>query len=269
MARAVVFLDGDMLAHRCMARHQIEVEWDEDLWMMAGDVTSALRDYAETLEKMAEQWSVDIGNICHFFTGTKVFRYKLFPSYKPKRRPKPVGYKSLKKRINEKYKGRVFCHDELEADDCISFHARINDIHDNIILSGDKDLLQIPGYHSWIDSAGQPISKGFISNEQADRNLCAQVLVGDSTDGIPGCPGVGEKGAEKILADHWPVGTWEAIVQAFSKARDRLEFGRLPSEEALLQARLVRMLRPGDYNFQTKELKLWTPNQQNGSLPMD
>ena len=271
MDKLLLLLDGDMLAHRCMARHQVEVKWDEDWWMLAGDVTNANKDYNETIDMFAESWGVEPKMIWHCYTDSTVFRYKLYPGYKPNRKPKPVGYKGLKERIRATYKNKVLQCTNLEADDIISIHARANMEQGlpSVILSGDKDMLQVPGYHSWIDAAGKPQNKGFITNEQADRNLCAQVLTGDSTDGIPGCPGVGEKGAEKILADHWPMGAWEKIVQAFSKARDRLEFGRVPSEEALLQARLVRMLRQGDYDFESSHVKLWTPSKLSGSLPMD
>jgi len=74
-----------------------------------------------------------------------------------------------------------------------------------------------------------------------------QTLMGDSTDNYKGCPKVGLKTAEKILAEN---STWETVVAAFEKAG-------LSEEDALENARLARILRDGEYNNETGEVKLW------------
>ena len=70
-------------------------------------------------------------------------------------------------------------------------------------------------------------------------------------DGYKGVPGVGAKGAEKLLTKAQGQ-EWEVIRGAYEKAG-------LTEEDALRNARLARILRPDEYNFTTKEPILWTP----------
>jgi DNA polymerase-1 len=87
-----------------------------------------------------------------------------------------------------------------------------------------------------------------ITTEQADYNHLYQTLIGDSTDGYPGLRGVGEKRASTILENP----NWESVVGAFIKSGHT-------EEEALTQARLARILRAEDYNFEYGEPILWSP----------
>ena len=115
-----------------------------------------------------------------------------------------------------------------------------------------------------------------ISEEQADRYHLLQALSGDTTDGYPGCPGVGELGADKLLdagkvlephehtftrgprkgekETRWEPGAdgtpWEIVVSAYRKAG-------LGAEFALTMARVARICRWQDYDFTKKEVKLW------------
>tara|TARA_R100000700_G_C3130555_1_gene115965 strand:- start:592 stop:885 length:294 start_codon:yes stop_codon:yes gene_type:complete len=77
-----------------------------------------------------------------------------------------------------------------------------------------------------------------------------QTLVGDATDNYKGCPGVGPKKATEILEEP----TWDSVVKAFEKAG-------LTEEDALVQARVARILRADDYNFHKEEVILWQPTK--------
>jgi DNA polymerase-1 len=85
--------------------------------------------------------------------------------------------------------------------------------------------------------------------------------MGDTTDGYPGCQGIGPKKAEailrealdpKIITPHDQRLMWEAVVAAFKKAE-------LTEDFALQMARVARILRVEDYDFQNKCPILWTP----------
>ena len=91
-----------------------------------------------------------------------------------------------------------------------------------------------------------------VSLEEADRWFWTQCLTGDPVDGYKGVPGIGAKGAEKILSK--AEDPWQAIVAAYDKAQ-------LTVDDAILNARLARILRPGEYNSTTKEPILWNPPQ--------
>ena len=112
-----------------------------------------------------------------------------------------------------------------------------------VIWSSDKDLLTIPAYHL-IDGKVVEVNK-----EEADYNFLYQTLVGDSVDNYKGCPSVGAKTADKLLLDKGA--TWNTVVEAYASKG-------LGEEVAIENARLARILRDGEYNFKTKEVKLWT-----------
>jgi DNA polymerase-1 len=124
-----------------------------------------------------------------------------------------------------------------------------------VVISIDKDLLQIPGwnYNPGVRGKGGRLTE--ITAKEADRYHLYQTLVGDDTDGYVGCPGVGTKKATKLLDDcaHLSAATqWEWVVEAYRKRG-------LDEEAALVQARVARILRAEDWDPIKKEHRLWTP----------
>ena len=75
-------------------------------------------------------------------------------------------------------------------------------------------------------------------------------MAGDSTDGYGGVPGVGLITAQKLLDKHGE--SWETVVDVY-------ESKGLTADDALLTARLARILRHNEYDRETQEIKLWTP----------
>ena len=99
-----------------------------------------------------------------------------------------------------------------------------------------------------------PIELREVTEEEADYNHMLQTLTGDAADGYPGCPGIGPKTAEKLLAgvgrtyaEMWPI-----VVEQYAKKG-------LSEGIALTQARIARICRRDDYDFKRKEVKLWNP----------
>jgi hypothetical protein len=86
-----------------------------------------------------------------------------------------------------KYYSAYIASDHLETDDEISRLHSTNG--DTIIVSTDKDFLQLEGMHF------NPNTKEcyYVSCEEALRNFYKQVIIGDSADAIPGIYGIGEK----------------------------------------------------------------------------
>lgn len=91
--------------------------------------------------------------------------------------------------INHRYQTLFF--DDLEADDILSF---VQQPEKTFIVSIDKDLKQVPGYHF-------DLKLGIMthtSEEEGLKLLITQCLTGDNTDGIPGLKGCGPKRIKKI-----------------------------------------------------------------------
>jgi hypothetical protein len=94
-------------------------------------------------------------------------------------------------------------------------------------------------------------SCGDQQNEQADRYHLIQTLTGDVTDGYSGCPGIGPVKAELLCATAAPQSLVAVRCDAFKKAK-------LTEADALLQARLARILRNTEWDFDKSEVKLWS-----------
>jgi hypothetical protein len=149
-----------------------------------------------------------------FLTGHSNFRDKIAVTreYKGNRDVlhKPRHYEEIKKYLINVWDAKVV--EGMEADDAMGMHQYsdlINyeyekDCGDNytevwantIIASLDKDMNMIPGWHyNW-----RKKEKYWVGEEEAKLNFYKQLLTGDPTDNIQGCPKIGEKTAEKILS---------------------------------------------------------------------
>jgi len=149
-----------------------------------------------------------------FLTTGKCFRYKIAKSQEYKgTRPveKPDLLHLLKQYMIETLHFDVV--DGLEADDLVVYWNNEME-EETIICSPDKDVLkQTPGTHynyRWSkDGRGSWVT---TSEEDAEIFLWQQVLMGDSTDCIPGLPGIGEKKALKMLKDKPKHLEYDAVV---------------------------------------------------------
>lgn len=136
-----------------------------------------------------------------FLTKGSCFRYKTAKSkgYKSTRpTEKPDLLYKLSEYLQNTLKFDII--ELLEADDLVGYWKDKLE-EETIICSPDKDVLkQIPGKHynyRWTaKSRGSWVT---TSEEDAEKFLWQQVLMGDSTDSIPGLPGIGEKKALKIV----------------------------------------------------------------------
>lgn len=150
----------------------------------------------------------------------KCFRYNVakFKPYKAKRGEPMPWLKLWKPVIEHRFREEwgFISVPGLEADDIISLaHERyikaISTVNadDNtnpypaveqfevIVCSPDKDMRQLPGTHfdyKKLDFAD-------VSHDQAAYNLAYQMIAGDTSDGVAGIPGAGEKKAKEKLAE--------------------------------------------------------------------
>ncbi len=129
-----------------------------------------------------------------FLTGGS-FRYKINAEYKANRkdRPKVKYLNTVKQYLIDEW--GFYKHSELEADDlCNIARTKFKGL-DITLVSNDKDLLNLTG------KCYNPKKQEFteINEEQATMYFWTSMLTGDQTDNIKGIPGIGPKGAEKLL----------------------------------------------------------------------
>ena len=174
-----------------------------------------------TLEEAIESLDIRIKQILNFcgtttFAGFltlgKCFRYDIAKTkpYKYNRKggaSKPPIFYALKEYIQQEW--GFYGVKGLEADDLVAIFQCQN----SVICSPDKDVLkQLEGTHF---NYGK-VEFVTTTKEEARRFLLTQILMGDSTDGIPGIPKVGEKTAEKwIKAKPTLTMTLEKYVEKF------------------------------------------------------
>ena len=139
--------------------------------------------------------------------------------------------------------------EELEADDALGIYATANP--GNIIVSPDKDLRQIPGRLHNMDETFT------VEEEDGRRWHLIQTLAGDSTDGYSGAPGFGVKTSIKWFEENGY--TWESVVSAF-------ESKGLEEDDALMNARLARILTIEDYDIESRSPILWTPANASAGI---
>lgn len=244
MTTYTLLFDADHLIYTAAAAAEHETRWDADNHVLASnfhEVMDIFRRLVETKEHFIGQW---LGGPIKFekryaLTGSNLFRSALWPDYKAGRSRKPLCYWDVVSELLNHYDAmRV---DGLEADDLMGIWATNGRAKNPIIVSEDKDLMTIPSL-LWRQETLHEIDE-----READRNWLRQALSGDPTDGYPGCPGIGPKTAEKFLENGW-----EGVVAAYEKAG-------LSADDALLQARLARILRASDWDSDKKEVKLWVP----------
>ena len=140
----------------------------------------------------------------------------------------------------------TFTLHECEADDALGILATDGSYSRNVIVSIDKDMLTIPCEYFNMDTE---VTETVVESV-ADYMHLYQTLVGDPTDNYKGCPGVGPKKAAEILKKP----TWDSVLSAFHKVG-------LTEEDALVQARVAKILRADDYDFKREEVRLWEPSR--------
>lgn len=233
-----LLVDGDIVAYKAATIAETPIDWGNGVWTLHAHEKDVIASMEDFMAKIIEESGCDKVITC--LSGDKLYRKDVAPYYKANRKGtrKPMLLNFAKKYLSDKYNGKV--EDRLEADDLLGIMGSAD--KNTVIWSADKDLLTIPAYHL-IDGKVVEVDK-----EEADYHFLYQTLVGDSTDNYKGCPTVGAKKANALLEKEGA--TWETVVKAFDSKG-------LGEEVAIENARLARILRDGEYNFETKEVKLW------------
>ena len=212
------------------------------------------------------------------------WRHQVDPGYKGNRKEValPLLLGRLKDHLRERH--AAYHWEGLEADDVLGIKMTTpGHTEDRLICVGrDKDFRSIPGLHHQLKQdvgRNREMLVREVTQWEADRFHLIQTLAGDRVDGYAGCPGLGMERAATIIDNpvrllpkegvktrgvnkgesvtRWMAEPtrdyWACIVSHYRKAG-------LSEVEALVTARLARILRYGEYDPATKEVTLWTPD---------
>jgi len=247
--KRVLLIDADVIAYNACAAVQQEVEYEPGYYTWS----SSFEEVRDTFDALLAEITEELGSteikLC-LTDSEGNFRKSILPTYKGKRGKKPLVLKAFKQWLIDEREA-VF-RPGLEGDDCMGILATMNHKgEERIIVSIDKDMKTVPGL--WCRWPDREIVT--ITPEEAHYWHMTQTLTGDATDGYAGCPTIGPVKAKAILdqvAAPTRTNLWRAVVDCFEKRG-------LTEDDALVQARVARILQASDYDFQAKTPILWTP----------
>jgi len=241
-----LLIDADWLIYSSCCSCEQDVKWDENLHTLHCDE----RDIHEMIDSRIEYYQTiadDKTDVVMCFTEYPTFRHQIFSDYKANRKNKrkPLALYAMVEQIKQRYESVSYTG--LEGDDVLGLLATSKRYSNPIVVSPDKDMKTVPC--TLIASDDMEL----ITKKKADRHWMIQSLTGDSTDNFKGLIGCGPVTADKILGDAKTLpDMWDKVVEAYEKKKQTFA-------DAILTARLSRILREGDFNYKTKEVELWTP----------
>ena len=254
----LALIDGHSLAYRmyfALERTQMKSSKSTPTWGTYG-FFKALLDFIKTANSNGNRLE---GVIVAFDRGRKTFRTDIYPEYKAHREEMPESLRQQLKDIRlglEALELPIYELDNYEADDIIGTLARKALAHDLdvTILTGDQDAFQVidpenriqlmmPGFTgglSAVDRARVKEKWGIDPEEVVDF----KALKGDTSDNIPGVPGIGDKTAAKLIQEYKTLeGIYENIDNISGKKLQ--ENLRTYKEQAFLSRQLAQI------NFET------------------
>jgi DNA polymerase-1 len=169
-----------------------------------------------------------------FDAGRLTFRNRLYDAYKAHRPPAPeelIPQFALVREATEAFGVPAIELPDWEADDLIAAYclATTQAGGQVTIVSSDKDLMQLirPGVDMLDPIKQKPIGPAEVMEKfgvTPDKMVEVQALIGDSTDNVPGVPGIGPKGAAQLINEFGDVEAVLAAAQGMkpSKRRDML-----------------------------------------------
>lgn len=193
-----------------------------------GFPTNALFGFIKSMDQFRKKWT-PTHMVVVLEGGIPAKRLELLADYKAQRPPMPDALRDQLPALEEYLDAAAIARVRVEAEEADDVMASIALAAKNeaeiLILSGDKDMLQIVGGKVVVVSPADPareigpdqvLEKTGVRPDQIPAWLA---LTGDSADNIDGVPGVGKKTAAKWLAEHGSLDEIFAHIEQLKPAR--------------------------------------------------
>jgi DNA polymerase-1 len=236
-----------------------------------GEDTSAIMGFMNSLLDVIKRERPDHLAVC-FDKGGSADRVEMYEAYKANRDETPEGIKTAVPYIYEILKAMhipIMVKEGYEADDVIGTLSRQaeKEGYKTYMVTPDKDFAQLVtenifmyrpvfggGYETW----GIPEVQKKFEVEDPMQVIDFLGMMGDSSDNIPGLPGVGEKTAKKFLAQF---GSMEGLLantdQLKGKMKEKVEAN---GELGLLSKKLATIMLDVPVEFDAKDFELDHPD---------
>ena len=259
MSKKLVLIDGNSIAYRAFFALPL-------LNNDKGVHTNAVYGFTTMLQKILEDEKPS-HILVAFDAGKTTFRHKTFTEYKGGRQKTPPELSEQFPYIRElldAYGIKRYEKENYEADDIIgtlSLQAE-SDGFEVKVYSGDKDLTQLSSKDTTVCITRKGITDIEVYTPQhikekweipPDRIIDMKGLMGDSSDNIPGVPGVGEKTAIKLLKEF---DSLEKLLESIDKVsgkklKEKLEENK---DQAIMSKELATILREAPIEVTVEEL---------------
>ncbi len=234
-----------------------------------GRPTNAIFGFVNIIMKSVESLSPDGVGVA-FDLRAPTFRHKKYPLYKANRHGMPEDLAAQLQPVKDISEGlgfHVLSLEGYEADDILGTASRLADEngYECYILTGDRDSLQLISDNSFVllatnaetvlyDKAKFAENYGGLTPEKL---IDLKALMGDSSDNIPGIPGVGEKTALKLVDEYGSLdGLYEGYMDSSlsAKMKEKITDGK---ESAYMSFDLATIFRsvPLDLGFEALKRK--------------
>ena len=215
MAEKIMLIDGNSIVNR--AFYGVPLLTNKE-----GKYTNGVYGFLNILFKLLDEEKPDHLAVA-FDLKAPTFRHKTFDGYKGNRKGMPEELREqmpLLKEVLRTMNISIFEQEGYEADDILgtlSALAEQNGVTP-VVVSGDRDLLQIAGENLKVripkTKGGRTETEDYYAADVVEKYgvtptefIDVKALMGDTSDNIPGVPGIGEKTAVKIIQQYHDIET--------------------------------------------------------------
>ena len=264
----LALIDGNSIAYRAF------YALPEDLATKSGQVTNAVFGFTRMLIRLLKDYHPD-GIAVAWDVSRQTFRTESYPEYKAQREKAPDHFRSqlpLMDEVLQTLDITQLRQDGFEADDIIATLTR-NGVAagwEVLIVTGDRDAFQLIEGQVKVVYTRRGISDIVLADEgyveerygiRPDQYVEYAALRGDTSDNLPGVPGVGEKTASRLIADHGDLDNlFLSVTELTPKLRENLSAHR---EQVFLNRELMRLVDDMDLGVEIEDLRTreWDRNQ--------
>lgn len=272
--RTFAVIDGNSLMHR--AFHAVPPTMNAP----DGRPTNAIFGFLNMFLKMIDAFNPD-GVVVAFDKGKPRVRMEMLPQYKAQRPPMDPDLHAQFPMIKELLTALnvpILQSEGWEGDDILGTMARLGEEAgcDMLLVTGDRDMYQLVTEHVNVVSTRKGLSDVAIMTPESVDDLYHGItpalvpdfygLKGDTSDNIPGVPGIGPKKASALIAQY---GSLDEVIAHADKVKGKMgENLRAHIDDALLSRKVatIRTDAPVELDFEATSFPTFSADEVSAAL---
>lgn len=272
--RTFAVIDGNSLMHR--AFHAVPPTMNAP----DGRPTNAIFGFLNMFLKMIDAFNPD-GVVVAFDKGKPRVRMEMLPQYKAQRPPMDPDLHAQFPMIKELLAALnvpILQSEGWEGDDILGTMARLGEEAgcDMLLVTGDRDMYQLVTEHVNVVSTRKGLSDVAIMTPESVDDLYHGItpalvpdfygLKGDTSDNIPGVPGIGPKKASALIAKY---GSLDEVIAHADEVKGKMgENLRAHIDDALLSRKVatIRTDAPVELDFETTSFPAFSADEVSAAL---